>query len=111
MDALLSHPARDPPPAAAARLAGCRSAGRHPGTAALCARWRLGDGTCLTLWLNLGGAPVPCGTLPAEAILLHESGVGRAAALERGILMPCSAIATLCAQVAAHDHVHSTRTT
>ncbi|WP_084084987.1 malto-oligosyltrehalose trehalohydrolase [Cupriavidus sp. USMAA2-4] len=94
------------------RLAGCRSAGVDIlGTAALCARWRLGDGTCLTLWLNLGGAPVPCGTLPAEAILLHESGVGRAAALERGILMPCSAIATLCAQVAAHDHVHSTRTT
>jgi len=80
------------------RLPGCRSEGVDiHGNAALCARWRLGDGTGLSLWLNLGDAPVRCDAPPGGTSLLHESGTGFAASLRGGALMPRSCVATLSA--------------
>lgn len=78
------------------RLPGSRSEGADIlGPAALCARWRLGDGALLTLWLNLGADAVTCAAMPADAKLLHESEPGAAAALAGGSLAPLTCVAAL----------------
>ncbi|WP_028006680.1 malto-oligosyltrehalose trehalohydrolase [Solimonas flava] len=68
------------------RLSGARSAGAEAaGARAVAARWRLGDGSLLTLVLQLGGEALPA-TLPAGR-LLFESRAGAAAELARGALV------------------------
>ncbi|MBV8272001.1 MAG: malto-oligosyltrehalose trehalohydrolase [Cupriavidus sp.] len=80
-----------------ARLPGSRSEGVDVlGPAALCARWQLGDGARLLLWLNLGEAAVPCSAPPGAALLLHESETGHAAALAAHSLPPMSCVAMMC---------------
>jgi len=87
------------------QLPGCRSAGVDIlGATSLCARWRLGDGTCLSLWLNLGDQAVRCSPPPSAVAPLLESSAGAAAALEHGALMSRCCIATLSTQAAAQDH-------
>ncbi|MGO4331169.1 malto-oligosyltrehalose trehalohydrolase [Cupriavidus sp. 2TAF22] len=84
----------------APRLAGCMSAGvRILGERALAASWRLGDGALLTVWINLGDAPVPAvlpGLPPAiPARLLAQSRQDALQALAAGTLPPACAIACL----------------
>jgi maltooligosyltrehalose trehalohydrolase len=77
------------------RLPGTRSTGTAvltPG--ALRAGWRLGDGAQLTLWTNLGEAPIPC-EIATPLCVLAESREGAAAALAAGILPPDCTVACL----------------
>ena len=53
------------------------------GDAAVLARWRLGDGSTLTLACNLGAEPVSC---TAQGEVIYESVAGGAAALGTGSL-------------------------
>lgn len=68
----------------APRLAGTRALGSAAlGPAALRARWRLGDGTMLTIYTNLADMPVELDFVPPAGSLLYESRDGAAAALAR----------------------------
>ncbi|MCY1424180.1 malto-oligosyltrehalose trehalohydrolase [compost metagenome] len=59
------------------RLPGSRALGaRVLGSHAVAAAWRLGDGTRLHIALNLGEAPVPFDSAPAQAKLIHAHRVG-----------------------------------
>lgn len=72
-------------------LPGTRAIGAQPvGDAAVLARWRLGDGSVLTIAVNLGPQPAPC---IATGELLFESIAGAAGALGTGTLLPRCCIA------------------
>lgn len=84
------------------RLAGTRAVGVELlGDAALKATWRLGDGTLLTLWVNLGDAPVKRSG-PVEGDLLAESEDGAAQELAAGTLLPDVTVACLYEPTASH---------
>jgi len=76
------------------RLVGAASLGAEPvGPKAVTARYRLGDGTTLTLATNLGAEPA---TVTANgATTLFESNSGDAAALAAGTLPAHSTVALL----------------
>ncbi len=82
------------------RLHGARALDtRVLGEAAVRADWRLGDGTVLTIFLNLGTQHAPAGEPPAaHAELLHETRAGAAAAVRDGNLPAQSAIVWLDGQ-------------
>lgn len=76
------------------RLKGARAAGATSvGPAAVVARWRLGDGSGLTLAANLGREDVACAAATAD--LLFESRAGAADRLARGTLAAFSTVALL----------------
>jgi malto-oligosyltrehalose trehalohydrolase len=76
------------------RLEGARAQGADAiGPAAVIARWRLGDGTVLTIAANLGPDAAPA--TPCADPLLFESRKGAAAALAQGELPRRSTVATL----------------
>ena len=78
------------------RLPRARSAGVDVlGRAALRARWRLGDGACLSIWLNLGRQAVTCQPPAPGYAMLHETAAGHADALASGSLPALSCIALL----------------
>lgn len=75
------------------RLPGTRAVGAEAvGPAAVLARWRLGDGTALTIACNLGPAPAACA---ATGETLFEGIAGAAAALGTGTLPPRCTVALL----------------
>lgn len=77
------------------RLPGTRAIGVELlGDAALKATWQLGDGTLLTLWVNLGDTPVRRSS-PVEGDLLAESEDGAAQELAAGTLLPAVTVACL----------------
>lgn len=77
------------------RMAGTRSTGANVlGDGALRAGWILGDGSLLTLWVNLGDAPVTC-EVPSRICVLHESADGAASALAAGTLPARTTVACL----------------
>lgn len=68
------------------RLEGTRALGaRAVGAAALVARWRLGDGSTLALFVNLASAPVPIEDT-GRGELLYETAPGDRDALGAGLL-------------------------
>ena len=76
------------------RLHGAKAEGAEPvGPAAVLARWRMGDGTRLTIAVNLGGEPTQVKAFAAR--LLFEGAPGHAAALAAGTLAPHTTIALL----------------
>jgi malto-oligosyltrehalose trehalohydrolase len=76
------------------RLDGARSLeAKVIGPAAVVARWRLGDGTVLTLAVNLGDSPVATGPLRGRTIFATRDAVGVAA--PAGTLDACSTVALL----------------
>jgi malto-oligosyltrehalose trehalohydrolase len=76
------------------RLEGARAQGADAiGPAAVIARWRLGDGTVLTIAANLGPDAAPA--TPCADPLLFESRKGAATALAQGELPRRSTVATL----------------
>ncbi len=78
------------------RLPRARSAGVDVlGQAALRARWRLGDGACLSIWLNLGDKAVTCQPPAPGYAVLHETATGHADAVAGGLLPALSCIAIL----------------
>ncbi|NOG72534.1 malto-oligosyltrehalose trehalohydrolase [Roseicella sp. DB1501] len=84
-------------------LPGARALGAQAvGEKAVLARWRLGDGSILTLAVNLGEAPAPC-TLPdgAGGETLFEGLSGAAGRLATGTLLPRCTIALLSPPPAA----------
>jgi malto-oligosyltrehalose trehalohydrolase len=94
------------------RLKGARAeASLVIGEAAVRADWRLGDGSLLTIFLNLGPVNAVTGELPGvDARLLAESRVGAGAALQEGSVPAESAVVWLEAagdavgiEVASHD--------
>ncbi|RLK39332.1 malto-oligosyltrehalose trehalohydrolase [Cupriavidus plantarum] len=88
------------------RLAGTRSAGVEIlGDRALVARWTLGDGSLLSIWLNLGDNPVPAQCEASTA--LHSNLLpGGIAALTGGELPPkCCVTCVHRAETGTH-HAH-----
>lgn len=78
------------------RLPRTRSAGVDMlGPAALHARWRLGDGASLSIWLNLGRDAVTCQPPVPGYAMLHETATGHADSLAIGLLPALSCIAVL----------------
>ena len=76
------------------RLPGARAIGAEAvGPKAVLARWRLGDGTRLTIALNLDEAPVP--VTAGGTLVLHESIPDAAEALAAGSLPPDCAVVML----------------
>jgi maltooligosyltrehalose trehalohydrolase len=76
------------------RLAGTRSLGAAVlGSAAVQATWRLGDGSVLTIAVNLGAEPAKTSAPPGRT--LFESAAGACARLRAGLLSPRSAVAFL----------------
>ncbi|WP_404990741.1 malto-oligosyltrehalose trehalohydrolase [Cupriavidus pauculus] len=76
------------------RLRQCRTAGVTPlGDRALVARWRMGDGSLLSIWLNLGEASVDADCEGGH--MLHASQSGAIASLAAGILPGYSCVACL----------------
>uniref|UniRef100_Q46TE8 Malto-oligosyltrehalose trehalohydrolase n=1 Tax=Cupriavidus pinatubonensis (strain JMP 134 / LMG 1197) TaxID=264198 RepID=Q46TE8_CUPPJ len=65
------------------------------GPAALRARWRLGDGTCLSIWVNLGEHVAACQPPAPGYAVLHETASGHADAVAGGSLPAMSCIAIL----------------
>ncbi|RXZ38355.1 malto-oligosyltrehalose trehalohydrolase [Oxalobacteraceae bacterium CAVE-383] len=83
----------------APRLRGSSALGASAiGPAAVCARWRLGDGAALGIVVNLGETDVPAALdavlAPAGADVLFDSG-GVLQALERGVLPAWAMLAVL----------------
>lgn len=77
------------------RLDGAVSLGAHaPGTHAVVARWRMGDGAVLTLAANLGAEPCHVCLPPAASLIAGSLGPGGAEALGAG-LPPRSTVAFL----------------
>jgi len=77
------------------RLPGARSTGATVlGPGALRAGWILGDGSLLTLWTNLGDAPVAC-EIPSHICVLAESADGAGGALAAGTLPAHATVACL----------------
>jgi maltooligosyltrehalose trehalohydrolase len=81
------------------RLPGCRALEAAViGPAAVCARWRMGDGVTLGMVINLGetdaGLALDDAIMPAGADVLFDSG-GVLQALERGVLPACAMLAVL----------------
>ncbi|MDO9708991.1 malto-oligosyltrehalose trehalohydrolase [Paracraurococcus lichenis] len=75
------------------RLPGASAIGAEPvGEKAVLARWRLGDGSLLTIATNLGEAPAACA---AKGQPLFEGMAGAAAALGTGTLPPRCTVALL----------------
>ncbi len=75
------------------RLRDCRTIGVTPiADKALVARWRMGDGSRLAIWLNLGEAPVvvadfnDCDDCTGRGRMLHASQPGAIASLTGGTL-------------------------
>jgi len=66
---------------------------RAIGEKAVIARWRLGDGSDLTIAVNLAEQPVACAA-PSES-LLFESRESAYNALNDGVLLPLTTVATL----------------
>ncbi|HLM52040.1 MAG TPA: malto-oligosyltrehalose trehalohydrolase [Pseudoxanthomonas sp.] len=67
------------------RLEGARSLGVEMlGDGAICARWRMGDGAQLSLWVNLGGNALDIPAPPALPEALFELPGGAAEAMARG---------------------------
>jgi len=62
------------------------------GDAAVLARWRLGNGSVLTLAINLADRPVP---LAIAGTVLFEAVAGAAGAVAQGELPPCCTVAWL----------------
>ena len=86
------------------RLPGARALDAVPlGTTGVLARWRLGDGSVLTIALNLGAQPVavPTALAGSPADLLHESREGAAAALVTHRLLERTCVALLHAPTPA----------
>ena len=78
----------------APNLEGARAlSARAIGEKSVIARWRLGNGSDLTIAVNLGDQPVAC-VAPLES-LLFESREGAYDALNGGVLLPFTAVATL----------------
>ena len=76
-------------------LPGARALGAQPiGDAAVLARWRLGDGSTLTLACNLGAEPVSC---TAQGEMIYESLAGGAASLGTGSLPARCTVALIAA--------------
>jgi 1,4-alpha-glucan branching enzyme len=76
------------------RLDDARSLGANViGAAAVIARWRLGDGTVLTLAVNLGDSGVPTGAVGGRLIFATPEIAGRDALA--GMLDACSTVALL----------------
>lgn len=76
------------------RLPNTRSLDAHAvGSAAVVARWRMGDGTILTLATNLGSEPVPLE--PPRGRLLFESTIGGADSAASGCLPARTTVARL----------------
>ena len=76
------------------RLRDCRTAGVTPlADKALVARWRMGDGSHLAIWLNLGEAPVQVDCDGGQ--MLHASQAGAIASLTAGTLPGYCCIACL----------------
>jgi maltooligosyltrehalose trehalohydrolase len=70
---------------------GCVSLGaRAIGDAAVCARWRLGDGRVLTLAANFGEEPITLDPSPAGA-LVHSTRIAQAHAAPAGDAVPLPA--------------------
>jgi maltooligosyltrehalose trehalohydrolase len=75
-------------------LEGARAqSARAIGDKAVVARWRLGNGSDLTIAVNLAEEPVAC-VAPVES-LLFESREGAYDALNGGVLAPLTTVATL----------------
>ncbi|WP_156546263.1 malto-oligosyltrehalose trehalohydrolase [Cupriavidus sp. D384] len=76
------------------RLRHCQPDGVTPlADRALVARWRLGDGSRLSIWLNLGAGPVEADC--AGGRMLHASQSGAIASLNAGILTERCCVACL----------------
>jgi maltooligosyltrehalose trehalohydrolase len=79
----------------APRLVGaCTVASDAIGPAAVHARWRLGDGTELSLWLNLGREPVACGAA-SDGVRWLFADDDALARLQEGQLAPAAALVAL----------------
>ena len=75
-------------------LEGARAlSARAIGEKAVIARWRLGDGSHLTIAVNLAEQPVAC--VASSEPLLFESREGAYEALNGGVLLPLTTVATL----------------
>jgi 1,4-alpha-glucan branching enzyme len=75
-------------------ISGARTLGAHAiAEKAVVARWRMGDGSSLTLAINLGSEPVDC-VIPSDP-LLFESCSGAYEALASGTLTPNTTVALL----------------
>lgn len=76
------------------RLNGCQSAGVTVlADKALVARWRMGDGSVLAIWLNLGDAPVVVDCDGGQ--MLHASQPSAIASLTAGTLPPYCCVTCL----------------
>ncbi len=77
------------------RLPGAQALGADVlGNGAVCARWRLGDGSVLRIDLNLGDQPVEHHA-PEEARILFEHPQHVMGLLQQGVLAPHSALVSL----------------
>ncbi len=73
-------------------IPGCRSEGAEViGPKAVVGRWRLGNGSLLTLAINLGGTPVPIGPLTGE--MLYATGENMTRVVPEGALPSFTTVA------------------